>query len=85
MAEGVVVIALALLAARHFATTSWPLSDGHAGLRIAGSLLRLVAQALNAYGWGLLFTSDERTRPFALAAGNGGARADRAGPSRPLR
>ena len=46
--------------------------------RIPGSargagLLLLVAQALKAYGWSRLFTSDERPKPLALAAGNGGA------------
>jgi uncharacterized membrane protein YbhN (UPF0104 family) len=71
--SGVVVIALALLAARHFATTSWPLSNGHPGLLMAAGLLLLVAQAFKAYGWGRLFTSDERPKPLALAAGNGGA------------
>jgi hypothetical protein len=71
--SGVVVIALALLAARHFATTSWPLSNGYPGLLVAAGLLLLVAQALKAYGWGRLFTSDERPKPLALAAGNGGA------------
>jgi lysylphosphatidylglycerol synthase-like protein len=67
------VIALALLAAQHFATTSWPLTNGHPGLLVAAGLLLLVAQALKAYGWGRLFTSDERPKALALAAGNGGA------------
>ena len=49
--SGVVVIALVLLAARHFATTSWPLSNGQPGLLVAAGLLLLVAQALKAYGW----------------------------------
>lgn len=71
--SGVVVIALALLAARHFAKTSWPLSNGHPALLVAAGLLLLVAQALKAYGWGRLFISDERPKPLALAAGNGGA------------
>ena len=71
--SGVVVIALAFFAARHFATTSWPLSKGQPGLLVAAGLLLLVAQALKAYGWGRLFTSDERPKPLALAAGNGGA------------
>jgi uncharacterized membrane protein YbhN (UPF0104 family) len=69
----VVVVALALLAARHFATTSWPLTNGHPGLLVTAGLLLLVAQALKAYGWGRLFTADERPKPLALAAGNGGA------------
>lgn len=68
-----VVIVLALLAVRHFATTSWPLSNGHPLLLVAAGLLLLVAQALKAYGWGRLFTAEERPKPLALAAGNGGA------------
>ena len=71
--SGAVAIALAVLAARHFATTSWPLSGGQPGLLVAAGLLLLLAQALKAYGWGRLFTPDERPRPLALAAGNGGA------------
>jgi len=71
--SGAVVIVLVLVGARHFATTSWPLSKGHPGLLVAAGLLLLFAQALKAYGWGRLFTSDERPKPLALAAGNGGA------------
>jgi uncharacterized membrane protein YbhN (UPF0104 family) len=66
-------IALAVLAARHFATTSWPLSNAHPSLLTAAGLLLLFAQALKAYGWARLFTTDERPKPLALAAGNGGA------------
>src|SRR6266705_1713175 len=57
---GAVAVALALLAARHFATTSWPLSSGDPRLLVAAGLLLLFAQALKAYGWGRLFTPDER-------------------------
>jgi uncharacterized membrane protein YbhN (UPF0104 family) len=64
---------LALLAARHFATTSWPLSRGEPGVLVAVGLLLLLAQGLKAYGWGRLFAPGERPRPLALAAGNGGA------------
>jgi uncharacterized membrane protein YbhN (UPF0104 family) len=70
---GAVGIALAFLAVRHFATTSWPLADGRPSLLAAAGLLLLLAQALKAYGWGRLFTPAERPRPLALAAGNGGA------------
>jgi hypothetical protein len=68
-----VASALALLAARHFATTSWPLSSGDPGLLVAAGLLLLLAQALKAFGWARLFSSDERPSALALAAGNGGA------------
>ena len=71
--SGAVVVVLALLAARHFATTSWPLASGNPGLLVAAGLLLLLAQALKAYGWGRLFTPDERPKVLALAAGNGGA------------
>jgi Lysylphosphatidylglycerol synthase TM region len=71
--SGAIVIVLALLAVRHFATTSWPLSNGHPALLVAAGLLLLFAQGLKAYGWGRLFTADERPKPLALAAGNGGA------------
>jgi hypothetical protein len=46
-----VVIVLVLLAVRHFATTSWPLSRGHPALLATAGLLLLLAQALKAYGW----------------------------------
>jgi uncharacterized membrane protein YbhN (UPF0104 family) len=71
--SGALVLALALLAARHFATTSWPLASGDPGLLVAAGLLLLLAQALKAYGWGRLFPPDERPKALALAAGNGGA------------
>jgi hypothetical protein len=71
--SGVFAIVLALLAARHFATTSWPLASGHPALLAAAGLLLLLAQALKAYGWGRLFVPDERPKPLALAAANGGA------------
>jgi hypothetical protein len=71
--SGALVVALSLLAARHFATTSWPLSSGDPGLLVAAGLLLLLAQALKAHGWARLFVPSERPRTLALAAGNGGA------------
>jgi Lysylphosphatidylglycerol synthase TM region len=71
--SGVLVIALALLAARHFATTAWPLSGGEPGVLVAAGLLLLLAQGLKAWGWGRLFGPGERPVPLALAAGNGAA------------
>ena len=59
----VVVIVLVLLAARHFATTSWPLSTGHPALLLAVGLLLVLAQWLKAYGWGRLFTKEDRPSP----------------------
>ena len=73
LATGGVATLFAVLAARHFATSSWPLTRGNPGLLVAAGLLLLLAQALKAFGWGRLFAPDERPRPLALAAGNGGA------------
>ena len=70
---GAVALALAVLAARHFATTSWPLSSGDPALLVAAGLLLLLAYVLKALGWARLFRPDERPTPLALAAGNGGA------------
>ena len=70
---GAVALALAALAARHFATRSWPLSGGDPGLLVAAGLLLLLAQALKALGWARLFRPEERPPALALAAGNGGA------------
>jgi hypothetical protein len=70
---GAVAVVLVLLAARHFATTSWPLSNGDPGVLLAAGVLLLLAQALKALGWARLFVRDERPTPLALAAGNGGA------------
>ncbi len=71
--SGVVTLALAALAVRHFAAMSWPLSGGRPGVLIVAALLLLLAQALKAVGWGRLFTPSERPPLLALAAGNGGA------------
>lgn len=65
--------ALAALAARHFASTPWPLAGGEPGLLVAAGLLLLLAQALKALGWSRLFRGAERPSTLALAAGNGGA------------
>jgi len=71
--SGAVMLALAALAARHFAAMSWPLSSRHPGVLVAAAFLLLLAQALKAFGWGRLFTPSERPPFLALAAGNGGA------------
>ena len=46
---GAITFALAALTARHFATTSWPLSRGDPGLLVVSGLLLLLAQALKAF------------------------------------
>jgi hypothetical protein len=71
--SGITLVVFALLAVRHFATSSWPLSRGQPGVLVAVGVLLLLAQGFKAFGWGRLFTAGERPRPLALAAGNGGA------------
>ncbi len=71
--SGTVVLVLSLLAARHYATSSWPLSSGRPSLLVTAGLLLVVAQLFKAFGWGRLFTQAERPNVLALAAGNGGA------------
>src|SRR4029453_10509848 len=46
LGSAAVMLLLAFLAVRHFATTSWPLSRGKPGLLVAAGLLLLLAQAL---------------------------------------
>jgi lysylphosphatidylglycerol synthase-like protein len=70
---GVLALAIASLAARHFAETPWPLSRGHPGLLVAAGVLSLLGYGFKAFGWRLLFATHERPQPLALAAANGGA------------
>src|SRR5438093_11539162 len=62
LASGGFAIALALLAARHFATSSWPLSSGRPVVIAAAGVLLLLAQGFKADGWGRLFPAKERPR-----------------------
>ncbi len=66
-------LVLAMLAARGFADTSWPLVRGHPGLLVAAGLLFLLASGLKIFAWRALFAADERPRTRALAAATGGA------------
>lgn len=70
---GTVGVILAVLAARTFAETPWPLTDGHPGLLVAAGALSLLGYALKAFGWQRLFAAEERPQSLALAAANGGA------------
>ena len=66
-------LAVAVLAARHFAETPLPFSRGHPGLLVAAGALSLLGYAFKAYGWQQLFAPHERPQPLALAAANGAA------------
>ena len=72
VASAVAAVGIAFAAVRHFAAT-WPLSHGHPGLLVAVGLLLLVAHALKAYGWRLLFAANESPRALTLAAANAGS------------
>jgi hypothetical protein len=67
-ASGVLALALAVLAARYLAETSWPLSHGHRVLLVAAGLLLLVSYAFKAYGWRQANVWQQLPRrPFTLA------------------
>jgi uncharacterized membrane protein YbhN (UPF0104 family) len=70
---GLLALALAIVAARHFAETPWPLSRGDPGLLVAAGALSLLGYGFKAFGWQQLFATHERPQPLALAAANGGA------------
>ena len=72
-ASALAVLALALLAARHFAATGWPLADANPGLATGAGLLFLLGYAFKAYGWQRLFLPQERPGSLALAAASGAA------------
>jgi uncharacterized membrane protein YbhN (UPF0104 family) len=72
-ASAILALALAAVAARYFAETSWPLFRAHPGLLVAAGALSLLGYVFKAYGWRQLFAADERPQALALAAANGGA------------
>jgi hypothetical protein len=69
--SGLAMAVLALLAARHFATSPWPLSGGEPGVLVAVCLLLLLAQGFKAWGWGRLFAADERPARSPLPPATG--------------
>ena len=63
----------ALLAARHFAESGWPLANADYSLVAASGLCFLLAYAFKAYGWQRLFAEHERPNSLSLAAAGGAA------------
>jgi len=61
------------LAARHFASTGWPLQHANIKLVVSSALLFVVAYPLKALGWRRLFHPSERPEAISLAAANGAA------------
>jgi Lysylphosphatidylglycerol synthase TM region len=71
--SAVLALALAAVAARYFAHTSWPLFRVHPGLLVAAGALSLLGYVFKAFGWRRLFAARDRPQTIALAAANGGA------------
>ena len=81
---GAIATAFAVLAAHHFATGSWPLSNGNAGVLVAAGLLLILAQGLKALGWEAVRTARAASAARA-AGGQRGCSSRRRCPSGPLR
>src|ERR671936_3004258 len=73
LVSGLLAVAVALLAARHFAETGWPLAHADFRLLAAATGFFLLAYAFKAYGWHRLFAPAERPRRLTLAAAGGAA------------
>ena len=70
---GVVLLAVAVLSARHFAVRGWPLHHADPVLVAGAALLFLFAYAFKAWGWQRLFHEHERPAAGALAFAGGAA------------
>jgi uncharacterized membrane protein YbhN (UPF0104 family) len=71
--SAVLALGLAVVAARYFAETSWPLFRAHPGLLVAAFTLSLLGYVLKAFAWRQLVAASERPPALTLAAANGGA------------
>ena len=70
---GIVLLAVSILSARHFAKMGWPLRHADPILVAASCLLFLIAYAFKAWGWQRLFAEHERPTSAALAFAGGAA------------
>jgi uncharacterized membrane protein YbhN (UPF0104 family) len=68
-----VALGISALAARHFASTGWPLQHANPYLLAAAGVLFVLAYPLKAMGWHRLFHPSERPQPMSLAAAGGAA------------
>jgi hypothetical protein len=69
----VVAVVLAVVTARHFASTGWPLAHADLQLVAVSGVLFLLGYAFKAVGWHRLFAPHERPHAIALAAAGGAA------------
>jgi Lysylphosphatidylglycerol synthase TM region len=68
-----VALGVSVLAARHFASTGWPLQNVDPWLAAAAGLLIIAGYPLKAWGWQRVFRPSERPAAMSLAAANGAA------------
>jgi hypothetical protein len=73
LVSGALAIGVALLAARHFAETGWPLAHADIRLLLMASAFFLLSYLFKAYGWHRLFAPTDRPGRMALAAAGGAA------------
>jgi uncharacterized membrane protein YbhN (UPF0104 family) len=66
-------LAVAGLAARHFARTGWPIHHANPWLVALSAVIVLAAYGLKAWGWQRLFRNDHRPTMLTLAAAGGAA------------
>jgi uncharacterized membrane protein YbhN (UPF0104 family) len=73
VASSALGLGVAVLAARHFAETGWPLANADFRLVAAAGGFFLLSYAFKAYGWQRLFAPAQRPGKLALAAAGGAA------------
>jgi uncharacterized membrane protein YbhN (UPF0104 family) len=73
LVSGLIAVGVAVLAARHFAETGWPLAHADLRLLAAATGFFLLAYFFKALGWHRLFAETDKPRPLALAAAGGAA------------
>jgi uncharacterized membrane protein YbhN (UPF0104 family) len=73
LVSGLMAVGVAVLAARHFAETGWPLAHADLRLLAAATGFFLLAYFFKAMGWHRLFAESDKPRPLALAAAGGAA------------
>jgi hypothetical protein len=69
----VVTLGITVLAARHFASTGWPLEHADPLLAAIAALLLVLSYPLKAMGWRRVFRPADRPSSMSLAAANGAA------------
>jgi hypothetical protein len=70
---GLILLAVAIISAKHFVNDGWPLKKADPILVGASAVLFLIAYAFKAWGWQRLFHADDRPCAGALAAAGGAA------------